>query len=101
MSTRTVKVRLAVNNPGVTLKPGMFVNVDLKSALGKQLVVPASPVFQTGLRQSVFVDHANGSLEPKDVSLDARVGEDFIVLKGLAAHQQIVTSAHYGPFMVE
>ena len=95
LTTRTVKVRLAVNNPGVTLKPGMFVNVDLKSALGRQLVVPASAVFQTGLRQLVFVDHGNGSIEPKDVSLGARVGDDFIVLKGLAAHQQIVTSANF------
>lgn len=95
MTTRTVKVRLAVNNPGVTLKPGMFVNVDLKSALGRQLVVPASAVFQTGLRQVVFVDHGSGSLEPKDVSLGAHVGDDFIVLKGLAAHQQIVTSANF------
>jgi RND family efflux transporter MFP subunit len=95
MTTRTVKVRLAVNNPGVALKPGMFVNVDLKSALGRQLVVPTSAVFQTGLRQVVFVDHENGSLEPKDVTLGARVGDDFIVLKGLAAHQQIVTSANF------
>jgi RND family efflux transporter MFP subunit len=95
MTTRTVKVRLAVNNPGVALKPGMFVNVDLKSALGRQLVVPASAVFQTGLRQVVFVDHGSGSLEPKNVSLGARVGDDFIVLKGLAAHQQIVVSANF------
>ena len=95
LATRTINVRLAVNNPGVTLKPGMFVNVDLKSALGRQLVVPASAVFQTGLRQVVFIDHGNGSLEPKDVSLGARVGDDFIVLKGLAAHQQIVTSANF------
>ncbi len=95
MTTRTVKVRLAVNNPGVTLKPGMFVNVDLKSALGRQLVVPVSAVFQTGLRQVVFVDHGSGSIEPKDVSLGARVGDDFIVLKGLPAHQQIVNSANF------
>ena len=94
-STRTVQVRLSVKNPDVVLKPGMYVNVDLKSALGRQLVVPASAVFQTGLRQVVFVDHGNGSLEPKDVSLGARVGENFIVLKGLADHQQIVTSANF------
>jgi Cu(I)/Ag(I) efflux system membrane fusion protein/cobalt-zinc-cadmium efflux system membrane fusion protein len=73
----------------------MFVNVDLKSPLGRQLVVPASAVFQTGLRQVVFVDHGNGNLEPKDVSLGARVGDDFIVLKGLEDHQQIVTSANF------
>jgi Cu(I)/Ag(I) efflux system membrane fusion protein/cobalt-zinc-cadmium efflux system membrane fusion protein len=95
MTTRTVRVRLAVSNPGVTLKPGMFVNVDLKSALGRQLVVTASAVFQTGTRQVVFVDHGNGSLEPKDVSLGARVGDDFVVLKGLQARQQIVTSASF------
>jgi RND family efflux transporter MFP subunit len=95
MTTRTVKVRVAVNNPGVTLKPGMFVNVDLKSALGRQLVVPASAVFQTGIRQVVFIDHGNGSIEPKDVSLGVRVGDDFVVLKGLAAYQQIVTSANF------
>lgn len=95
MTTRTIKVRLAVNNPGLALKPGMYVNVDLQSGLGRQLTIPASAVFQTGIRQVVFVDHGNGSIEPKDVSLGARVGEDFVVLKGLAAHQQIVTSANF------
>ncbi len=95
MTTRTVQVRIAVSNPGVKLKPGMFVNVDLKSALGRQLVVPASAVFQTGTRQLVFVDHGNGSLEPKDVVLGPRVGDDFVVLKGVEAHQQIVTSANF------
>lgn len=95
MTTRTVRARLAVNNPGVKLKPGMFVNVNLKSALGRQLVLPASAVFQTGTRQLVFVDHGNGSLEPKDVVLGPRVGDDYVVLKGLAAHQQIVTSANF------
>ncbi len=95
MTTRTVQVRIAVSNPGVKLKPGMFVNVDLKSALGRQLVVPASAVFQTGTRQLVFVDHGNGSLEPKDVILGPRVGDDFVVLKGVEAHQQIVTSANF------
>lgn len=95
VTTRTVQVRIAVSNPGVKLKPGMFVNVDLKSALGRQLVVPASAVFQTGTRQLVFVDHGNGSLEPKDVVLGPRVGDDFVVLKGVEAHQHIVTSANF------
>jgi len=95
MTTRTVQVRIAVSNPGVKLKPGMFVNVALKSALGRQLVVPASAVFQTGTRQLVFVDHGNGNLEPKDVILGPRVGDDFVVLKGVETHQHIVTSANF------
>src|ERR1700730_11665122 len=95
MATRTVRVRLTMANPGLKLKPGMFVNVDLKTTLGRQLVVPASAVFQSGTRQLVFLNHGNGSLEPKEITLGARVGDAFVVLKGLKAHDSIVTSASF------
>lgn len=95
MATRTVRVRLEIANPGVTLKPGMFVNVDLKTHLGRQLVVPASAVLQSGTRQLVFVSDGSGRIEPKEVVLGPRAGEDFVILKGLRAGQQIVTSANF------
>jgi RND family efflux transporter MFP subunit len=95
MATRTVRVRLVMANPGIKLKPGMFVNVDLKTSLGRRLIVPASAVFQSGTRQLVFLNHGNGSLEPKEITVGPRVGDDFIVLKGLEAHQSIVTSANF------
>ncbi|HTF72410.1 MAG TPA: efflux RND transporter periplasmic adaptor subunit [Edaphobacter sp.] len=95
MATRTVRVRLAITNAGLKLKPGMFVNVDLKTNMGRQLVVPASAVFQSGTRQLVFLNHGNGSLEPREITVGPRVGDDFIVLKGLDAHQSIVTSANF------
>src|SRR5713226_2706608 len=95
MATRTVRVRLAMANPGLKLKPGMFVNVDLKTSLGRQLVAPASAVFQSGTRQLVFLNHGNGNLEPKEITIGPRVGDDFVVLKGLEAHQSIVTSASF------
>jgi Cu(I)/Ag(I) efflux system membrane fusion protein/cobalt-zinc-cadmium efflux system membrane fusion protein len=94
-ATRTVKVRLDVMNSGLKLKPGMFVNVNFRTNLGRQLVVPASAVFQSGLRQIAFIDHGNGILEPREISLAARVGDVFIVGKGLAPHQRIVTSANF------
>jgi RND family efflux transporter MFP subunit len=95
MATRTVRVRLVMSNPGLKLKPGMFVNVDLKTNLGRQLVVPASAVFQSGTRQLVFLNHGNGSLEPKEIAIGPRVGDDFVVLKGLKAQDSIVTSASF------
>ena len=95
MATRTVQVRLTIDNPGLKLKPGMFVNVDVKSGLGRQLVVPASAVFQSGTRQIVFLNHGNGSLEPKEIVVGPRVNDDFVVLKGLEARQSIVTSANF------
>jgi RND family efflux transporter MFP subunit len=95
MATRTVRVRLGMANPGLKLKPGMFVNVDLKASLGRQLVIPASAVFQSGTRQLVFLNQGNGSLEPKEVAIGPHVGDDFVVLKGLNAHESIVTSASF------
>ena len=95
MATRTVQVRLTVQNPGTRLKPGMFVNVALKSAAGQQLTIPASAVFQTGTRQLVFVDDGNGTFTPKDVVLGTTTETDVAVLSGLAPHQRIVTSANF------
>jgi Cu(I)/Ag(I) efflux system membrane fusion protein/cobalt-zinc-cadmium efflux system membrane fusion protein len=95
MATRTVRVRLVIANAGLKLKPGMFVNVDLKTSLGRQLIIPTSAVLQSGTRQLVFLDHGNGSLEPREIMLGARVGDAFVVLKGLAPHQPIVTSANF------
>ena len=95
MATRTVAVRLSIPNPGLLLKPGMYVNVAIKSSMGRRLVVPASAVFQTGMRPVVFLDHGNGSIEPHDVVLGPRIGDDFVVLKGLTAGESIVTSANF------
>jgi RND family efflux transporter MFP subunit len=95
MATRTVRVRLALANPGLKLKPGMFVNVDVKAGMGRALTIPASAVIQSGTRQLVFLNQGDGNLEPKEVSVGERVGDDFIVLNGLTEHQKVVTSANF------
>jgi Cu(I)/Ag(I) efflux system membrane fusion protein/cobalt-zinc-cadmium efflux system membrane fusion protein len=95
MATRTVRVRLVVQNPGLKLKPGMYVNCDLKAPLGRQLAIPSSAVLQTGTRSLVFLYKGNGYLEPTEVTLGPQTGDYFVVLKGLKPHQQIVTSANF------
>jgi len=95
METRTAKVRVVFSNSGLQLKPGMFVNVSLKVPMGNQLVIPATGVLQSGTRAIVFVERSDGYIEPREVQLGSRVGDDFIVLKGLKAGQQIVTSANF------
>jgi len=95
MATRTVRVRLVFSNPGLTLKPGMFVNVRLEIPMGRQLVIPATGVFQSGTREIVFVDRGGGTLEPREVTLGPRVVDEFVVLKGVKAGERIVTSANF------
>src|SRR6266481_4043409 len=93
--TRTARARLVFSNPGLKLAPGMFVNVVLKVAMGKQLVIPATGVLQSGTRQIVFVSRGDGYIEPREVQLGSRAGDDFIVLKGVKAGEEIVTSANF------
>jgi RND family efflux transporter MFP subunit len=95
METRTAKARVVFSNPGLQLKPGMFVNVVLKIPMGRQLVIPSSGVLQSGTRQIVFVNRDDGYLDPREVQLGARTGDDFIVLKGLKVGEQIITSATF------
>lgn len=94
-ATRTVRVRFALPNPRLWLKPGMFVNVDLTKPLGTQLVIPSAGVLQTGTRQIAFVARADGYLAPRDVELGPAVGDDVVVLNGLRAGERIVTSANF------
>lgn len=95
LATRTVRVRLVIDNSGLKLKPGMFVNVDLKAPMGRQLVVPASAVLQSGTQSLVFLYGDDGTLTPKQVVLGPQVGGDFVVLSGLKRGQRIATSANF------
>ncbi len=94
-ATRTLRVRLTMPNSNLLLKPGMFVNVRLRSALGRQLFVPASAVLQGGSRQVVFVARRQGSFEPHEVQLGTRTDDGFVVLKGLQAGDTVATSANF------
>jgi len=93
--TRTVRVRLIFRNPGVVLKPGMYVNVNIAVSLGRQLVVPASAILQSGSRAIAFIDHGNGYLEPRTVETGAQIDDYIVVTSGLKAGDQVVSSANF------
>lgn len=95
MTTRTGKLRFVFPNPALKLTPGMFVNVTVSIPMGRQLVLPASGVLHSGLRNVVFVDRGDGYLEPHDVELGPRVGDEVIARTGLQAGDRIVTSANF------
>ena len=95
MNTRTVRVRLIFANPGLLLKPGMFVNVQLKAPAGKGVTIPAASVFHSGNRNLVFVSKGEGNFEPREVELGPRVGDDVVILKGLKPGESVVTSANF------
>ena len=95
MNTRTLPVRLVFQNPGLKLRPGMYVNVRAKLPMGRQLVIPASAAFHSGTKNLVFVYSGEGSIEPREVELGPQVGDELVVTKGIKAQEQIVTSANF------
>jgi RND family efflux transporter MFP subunit len=95
MNTRTLPVRLVFANPGLKLRPGMYVNVRAKLPMGRQLVVPASAAFHSGTKNLLFVYGGEGNIEPREVELGPQVGDELVITKGIKAQEQIVTSANF------
>ncbi len=93
--TRTIKVRIDVDNPSGELKPDMFGDVLLKTSSGTGLVVPDSAVINTGDRMLVFLDMPDGRIEPRQVELGLRLPDGYQVLHGLAKGDRVVTSANF------
>ncbi len=94
-ATRTVRVRLVFSNPGVVLKPGMYVNVAIALSLGRQLVIPSSAVLQAGSRAIAFIDHGNGNLEPRTIETGPQLDDSIVVLNGLKPGDRVVSSANF------
>jgi len=97
-TTRTLKVRLDVNNPGLRMKPEMFVNVEFGVSTVPQLTVPAEAVLDSGDRQTVFVDLGHGYLEPRQVTIGERFGDRITIARGLSAGERVVSS---GTFLID
>ena len=93
--TRTVKVRVEMPNPGMKLKPDMFVKALIKVPLGKTIVVPVTAVMDSGKRQTVWVETSPGMFEPRDVRLGQQTDDKVQVLSGLAAGDKVAVSGAY------
>jgi membrane fusion protein, copper/silver efflux system len=94
-TTRTLKVRLETDNPGFTLRPDMFVDVELPVSLPPAIIVPADAVLNSGLRKTVFVDRGNGVFEPRTVETGWRMGDRVEIINGLEAGERIVISGNF------
>jgi len=94
-SSRTLKVRLVVDNPGNVLRPDMFVDVDLPVSVPETLVVAADAVLDAGTSKTVFVDRGEGFFEPRSVETGFRVGDQVQIVSGLMPGEKIVVSGNF------
>ena len=97
--TRTVRVRIELNNPDGRLRPGMFAEVRLDH--GKQtpvLYVASESVIRTGTRAVVIVAGEQGRFVPTEVQTGADVNGKTVIVKGLTEGQTVVAS---GQFLID
>jgi Cu(I)/Ag(I) efflux system membrane fusion protein len=93
--TRTVNVRVALENPKNEFKPGMYATLEFKHDMGEGLLIPESAVLRTGLRDLVFRVLPGNRFEPVSVKLGARFEDRYEVQEGLREGDEIVTSAGF------
>jgi RND family efflux transporter MFP subunit len=94
-TTRTLKVRFEVDNPGFVMRPDMFVDVELPIQLPPAITLPADAILDSGLKKTVFVDRGNGFFEPREVETGWRMGNRVEIVKGLEPGERIVTSGNF------
>jgi hypothetical protein len=93
--TRSLKVRLEMDNPKNVLLPEMFVDVDFQIPLPAATTVPASAVLDSGRNKTVFVALGDGFFEPRPVMTGWRFGDRIEIIEGLEPGDQIVTTGNF------
>ena len=98
-TTRTLAVRVEIDNPGSRLVPGMFVSLDFATlATEPQLLVPSEAVIVTGERSVIIAARDGGGFDAVDVKLGAESGGKTVILSGLSEGQSVVLS---GQFLID
>lgn len=91
-ATRTVKVRIEVNNPGLALKPEMFARVAIQGSApeGPALSVPSSAVLSDGDASSVVVATGEGRYQKRAVEVGGEQEGRVRILSGLVPGERVV-----------
>ena len=98
--TRTVTLRVVLNNENNVFKPGMFVTAnfdDLNNDTNEVLTIPSSAVLWTGERSVIYfkTDPDQTIFEMREIILGNQVGNEYEVLEGLFAGNEIVTNGTF------
>ena len=93
--TRTVKVRTEVANPDGRLKPDMFANVQIVTALNRTAIsIPQSAVLNDEGKMIVFVAENNG-YKKRQVQAGIQSNDRVEIIDGLNAGDKVVVKGNY------
>jgi multidrug efflux pump subunit AcrA (membrane-fusion protein) len=90
--TRTVKVRVVLDNSNGRLKAGMFAECDFGSPQVAAIVLPASAVISVEEKDYVFVAQSDTSFKRTPVSVAASNGQQCVIASGLKPGEKVATT---------
>jgi len=94
--TRTIKIRVTVENPRGNLRPNMYTETVFQRQQGVSLVVPVGAVLMTGKRNIVYVQAGkDGRYEAREIGLGARIDDNYEVTWGLSEGERVVREGGY------
>ncbi|HEX2966128.1 MAG TPA: efflux RND transporter periplasmic adaptor subunit [Syntrophorhabdaceae bacterium] len=93
--SRTLKVRIEVDNPDFVLRPDVFVDVEIPVVRPPALTIPSDAVLDSGTRKTVFVERGNAFFEPRLVETGASFGDRVEVTRGLQLGERVVAAGNF------
>jgi hypothetical protein len=94
-TTRMVKLRIRIANPGSQLKAGMFATVSFRVkavSQGNNISINKAALITAQGHSYVFVKTTPVTFERKEVSTGQQIGESVCVYKGLSQNEQVVVN---------
>ena len=93
--SRTLKLRLEADNPGLALRPDMFVDLAFNVTGPPGLSIPAEAVLDSGLQKIVYVQVAEDIFEPRTVEIGTSYGDRVTIKHGLAKGEKVVSAGNF------
>jgi membrane fusion protein, copper/silver efflux system len=95
-ASRTLGVRIVLDNADGVLRPALFGDVELVDADAEEvLAVRRTAVLDSGRRQIVFVETSEGRFTPREVQVGVISGEWIEVTSGLNDGERVVVAANF------
>jgi cobalt-zinc-cadmium efflux system membrane fusion protein len=95
-TTRTMGVRLEVQNPEDALHPGMFVSAEIEAGAGEEaLLLPEQAVQRQGGELIVFVEEEPGHFERREVRVGKASRGLVPILEGVKAGESVVVKGAF------
>jgi Cu(I)/Ag(I) efflux system membrane fusion protein len=94
-TSRTLKLRLETDNPGMFLRPEMYVDIEFRAPAPTGISVPAEAILDSGMQKIVYLETSDGVFEPRPVELGGSFANRVTIKRGVGEGDRVVTSGNF------